>query len=57
VEGAHAGLKAILRHSGGNMDKAFESIDRWYHGMVKKKKKKKKRSLRNNYILLYLSLV
>jgi hypothetical protein len=37
VEGAHAGLKAILSHSGGNMDKAFESIDKWYRGMVRKK--------------------
>jgi hypothetical protein len=34
VEGAHAALKSILLHSGGGIDTAFDSIDKWYRKMV-----------------------
>jgi hypothetical protein len=35
VEGGHATLKSILTNAGGNLQKAYESVHKWYTGMVR----------------------
>jgi hypothetical protein len=35
VEGGHATLKTILSNAAGNLQKAYESIHKWYTGMVR----------------------
>jgi hypothetical protein len=34
VEGGHATMKSILSNASGSLQKAFESIHKWYTGMV-----------------------
>jgi hypothetical protein len=42
VEGAHATLKTILVNAGGNLKTVYQSIDKWYMGMVRRLTRKYK---------------